>query len=193
MNIEFIIPHCKGRTYNMVSAMSSIAAQTNPSWKIHVVCDGVVDDIEYIRSVFSKLENIKYTTVDKHYGDWGHTPRNIGIRSATEDWVVFGGNDNYYAPCFVEKVIESVSMNPNLKFIYCDMIHSHYNYDFFKCKPLINQIDMGSFVSLTKFAKKILLNPVLYYADGQFVEDYIKKFCKEDEICYLPHVYYIHN
>ncbi len=192
MKIEFIISHYKGRTYQLLSTVSSIVAQSSPFWKIHIVCDGVVEDISYIQSVFPNFP-IRYSTLDKNYNDWGHTPKNFGIKNSTEEWLVLSGNDNYYVPVFVEKVLDSISKNPNLKFVYFDMVHSHYNYSFFKCRPFINQIDIGSFVSLARFAKEILLDPKLYYADGVFVENYVKKFCKEDEICYLPCVYYVHN
>jgi len=193
MKIEFILSHYIGRTYQLIMAISSIIIQTNNNWTLHIICNGPVDDIEFIKNIFSKFPNIRYSVLDKHYDDFGHTPKNYGLERALEDWVVMGNDDNYYTPCFVDEILKSISKNPNLKFIYCDMIHNHYEYNLFKCSPKIGQIDMGNVITLTKLSQQIPLNIDRYEADGIFVETYISKFCQEDNIHHIPRIYFVHN
>jgi glycosyltransferase involved in cell wall biosynthesis len=193
MNIEFIIAHYKDRRYNILSIMSSIVVQTNPNWSIHVVCDGVDDDIDFLKKTFPDFSNIKYSILDKRYNDVGHTPRNFGVKNSTSDWVVMCGNDNYYIPIFVNEMVKSIQENPKINFLYCDMIHNHYKYDLFKCLPISHHIDMGNMVTKTELAKQLPLDITRYDADGIFCGEYISKFCKEENIHYIPHILYVHN
>jgi hypothetical protein len=59
---------------------------------------------------------------------------------------------------------------------------------------VINKIDIGNFATRTKFSKQIRFNKGNYGADGDFVEEYISKFCKEsDSIKKINQALYVHN
>jgi hypothetical protein len=102
------------------------------------------------------------------------------------------GDDNYYTPNFVNEFISKI--NNNINFIYCDMIHNHINYKYFNSEPMINKIDIGNFAVRTEYAKLIKFNKGSYGADGEFVEEYVDKFCKEkNNIEKINAALYVHN
>ena len=193
MKINFILSYSPGRKYSMLSMMASIVAQTNPNWTIHVVCYGEID-LTYLQDVFSEFDNIKYSTIEREPNiPYSNSPKNYGLSTCTDEWLVFGADDNYYAPIFVDEMLKIINNNPKVNFIYFDMIHSYFGYTLFKCKPISHQIDMGSMVARTDLAKTL---PLLDRTDGDgiFAEEYVAKFCKEKEnIHYAEHVYFIHN
>lgn len=189
--IEFIIP-TYNRPYQLLTIIGSILSQSNPNWKIHIVADAVYDGYESIKKIFSNHNNIRFSELQGPNNDWGHTPRQYGLDNATEEWVVMSGDDNYYTPNFVEEFISQI--NNNINFIYCDMIHNHFKYSYFHSEPKINKIDIGNFAVRTNYAKTIKFNKGNYGADGEFVEEYIALFCKEEtQIKKINSALYVHN
>lgn len=186
--VEFIFPTFD-RNYELRSALHSILAQTNPDWKVNVVVDNpfrsiadvIVDDIDDPR--------VYITHLDDRYNNWGHTPREKGKQMSMADYVIMTGDDGYYMPTFVEELHKMSKDSPGM--IYWDMVHSHYDYQYFKCVPAFNQIDMGAFATRTDLAQQIKLN-TSYAADGEFVEDFKKKFPSE-AIVKINKVLFVHN
>lgn len=192
--IEFILP-----TYNrhnsLLSVLYALKAQTCNRWIAHVVIDGD-DNINLYKPIINSFKGdlqIKFTILSKRYNDWGHTPRNYGLENSTEKWVIMSGDDNYYIPIFVEKFLSIIDDNTN--FVYCDMIHNHYNYNsYFTCEPKLNKIDIGNFMIRSDYGKTLELITTEFGADGIYCEEYIKKYCKElNNIKYIKQALYVHN
>ena len=99
------------------------------------------------------------------------------------------GDDNYYVPTFVSELKKAAVNSPGM--IFWDMVHSHYGYSYFNCRPFFNQIDMGAFATRTDLAKKIKLGKG-FAADGTYVEDFKKKFPKE-KLTKINKVLFVHN
>lgn len=189
--IEFIIP-TYNRPYPLLTIIGSILSQNSTNWKIHIIADAIYPGYENIKQLFSNFDKIKFTELDGPHNDWGHTPRQYGLDNSTEEWIVMSGDDNYYTPNFVNEF--SSYMTNSTNFIYCDMIHNSYNYTYFTSAPRINKIDIGNFATRTKFSKLIPFNKKNYMADGEFVEEYISKFCKEpNSIQKINQALYVHN
>jgi len=189
MKVEFIIP-TYDREYELASMLASLVAQSDTNWFANVVCD--MDS----RHIFNHLgsddytdERIRYTFLDKRYNDWGHTPREIGKQASTADYIIMTGDDNYYTPNFVEELIFASKDNPGM--IYWDMVHSHYDYQYFKCEPRFNQIDMGAFATRRDLAQQLPLGKE-YAADGLFVENFKHMFPNE-RIVKINKVLFVHN
>jgi glycosyltransferase involved in cell wall biosynthesis len=190
--IEFVIPTYE-RTDHLMCIISSIRAQRSKKWKIHVVADcppeGTLDKIiEY----YKDDSRIKFTILPQRYNDWGHTPRNYGLEHATEDWVVMTGEDNYYAPVFVDNMLDAAS--PNSHFVFCNMVHNWTDHQYvpIDCQPKWGKIDVGNFMARREYAQQMRLDVTNMQADGVFVEEYIRKFPLKDVIK-INKLLYVHN
>jgi glycosyltransferase involved in cell wall biosynthesis len=194
--IEFIIPTYE-RTNHLMCLLNSLCAQTSRNWIAHVIADcppkDVLNSLEKIIKYFENEERIKFTILDKRYNDWGHTPRNICLKSATEKWVVMTGEDNYYTPKFVELFLEAADKNPNTTFVYCDMVHNWLKHEYIHIKSKIEygRMDIGNFMSRTKFSKEIQIDTSVADSDWKFVAEYVTSFGVN--LIYIPRTLYVHN
>ena len=194
MNIDFIIP-TYNRPEHLVTVLGSLMAQTSDRWRVHVIVDGSPEEtivrLKQIETFFND-QRIQWTYLDKRHNDWGHTPRQIGIDKSVEQWVVMTGEDNYYAPVFVEEVLREIT--PKVHFIYTDMVHNWINRQYYPIKTSLEfgKIDMGCYITRTKNAKQIRLKTDQEWADWYFVEDYLKQF-PEGKVKKVEKVIYVHN
>lgn len=191
MKIEFIIP-TYNRPNHLMCLLNSLMAQTSDRWTAHVVADCPPDGtLDKIIEYFKNETKIKFTILSERYDDWGHTPRNIGLQQATEDWVILTGEDNYYVPAFVGLFLKEVT--PQTHFVYCDMIHNWgTKYIYIVSKPEQGFIDIGNFMTLRKYSQQMQLDPKTHHADYLFVDDYLKKF-PYGKLRYIPKPLYVHN
>jgi glycosyltransferase involved in cell wall biosynthesis len=194
MNIDFIIP-TYNRPEHLVTVLGSLMAQTSDRWRAQVIVDGSPEEtivrLKQIETFFND-QRIQWTYLDKRHNDWGHTPRQIGVDNSTEQWVVMTGEDNYYAPVFVEEVLREIT--PKVHFIYTDMVHNWINRQYYPIKTSLEfgKIDMGCYITRTKNAKQIRLKTDQEWADWYFVEDYLKQF-PEGKVKKVEKVIYVHN
>lgn len=189
MLIEFIIPTFK-RYKPLRSILASLEAQTDDDWKVTVIIDDEyprVDILDVLKD-FDKTK-ITWTYSGKRYNDFGHTPREMIKQQSNADYIIMTGDDNYYTPNLIQEIKEVTKSKPGL--IFWDMVHSHYGYSFFKCAPHTHQIDMGAFATRTDLAKQIKLGTG-FAADGDFIEDFNKKFPNEAKMK-ISKVLFVHN
>ena len=191
--IEFIIP-TYARVNHLVTLLGSLRCQSNPNWTAHIVGDCPPDEIvEEIKKVvtFFNDPRIKFSTLDKRYQDWGHTPRQYGLDNATEEWVCMTGEDNYYVPEFVDKML---TQGVHHHFVYCDMVHNWSNQEYIPIKSTLQYgtIDIGNFITKTNMAQKIKLKTEFEHADWLFVEEFRRKF-EHAKVKKVAGVLYVHN
>ena len=194
MGIEFVIP-TYNRTDHLFTIVCSILAQTNPNWKIHIVGDNIPNEnLERLHSFLNVIKDhrIKFTNLEKRYNDWGHTPRNYGLKEATEEWVVLTGEDNYYVPHFIDGMLEGIKKNTN--FIYCNLVHNWVSNEYIPIKSELKygSIDIGNFMTKTKLAQELELDVTINQADWRFIDEYIQRF-KDGLIKKVEKVLYVHN
>jgi len=189
--IEFVIPTYQ-RTHHLMTMLNCLMAQSSTEWTAHVVADcppaGILDKVfDY----FMGEQRIKWTQLPRRFNDWGHTPRNTGLEQATGEWVCMTGEDNYYTPNFVAEVLSLAK--PDINFIYTDMIHNWSNneYNHIFCSPSVGRIDIGNAIFRTEFARQMKLNPSHITADGEFVEEYCRRF--PGNIAHICKPLYVHN
>lgn len=191
MKIEFVISS-HGRINNLNVSLSCLQSQLNKNWKAIVIVDGIKDGYENCVDYFSKDERIEFFFLEKQYRDFGNTPKNIGLQKCTEEWVVMTSDDNYYVPSFIDEILNNVTESTN--FIYCDMIHNGYNYQFFETHHSSHRIDVGIMVMRTILAKQLKLIENRIDSDGIFCNEYISKFCKDEKsIKKINKILYAHN
>jgi hypothetical protein len=173
--------------------LNSLCSQTSNEWEAHVIFDGYLDEeLNKIIQFFSNNSKIKFTVLDQRNNDFGHTPRNIGLEQCNKEWVIMTGDDNYYTPNFVQEVTKIIDIDT--KFVYCDMIHNGYDYQFFKTHHSSHYIDIGNMIMKTELAKQLKLDTNRIDADGELCNKYISNFCSNpDSIKKINKILYVHN
>lgn len=189
MLVEFIIPTYH-RPAPLACMLASLVAQTDGHWGANVVIDGT-DHLDEILGIINGFNDprIRHTVTDKRYNDWGHTPRELGKQMSTAEYIIMTGDDNYYTPNFVAEIRPLCEVKVGM--VYWDMVHSHYHYTYFKCRPAGGQIDMGAFATRRDLAQQIKLGTD-YAADGWFVEHFKEKFPLQ-HIAKVEKVLFVHN
>lgn len=197
MNIEFIIP-TYNRTNHLKTMICSLLAQTSSNWKAHIVADNPPEDInnENIKFVeFLNDDRIRYTKLDKRYNDWGHTPRNYGLKHSTEDYIVMTGEDNYYMPLFVEDFLKAV-YDKSIHFVYCNMVHNLTSNSYM---PMVTKfdlgwIDIGCCMYERKFINDLLLDTKIPESDYYFIMKYVTSLTHSFmPIIKIDKILYVHN
>ena len=191
MKIEFIIP-----TYNRPAHLSailwSLMAQSSPDWTAHVVADcpppGTLDNV---KQMFSNEPRIRFTDLETRHNDFGHTPRNVGLMTATEDLVCMTGEDNYYMPIFVEEILR-IAKHDQINMVFTDMVHN-WGKEYIYVPSLLaySHIDIGNVVFRTANANQMKLNPAHFSADWEMIENYLKRF--QGKPFHIKKVLYVHN
>ncbi len=190
--VEFIIP-----TYNRIEPLrcmlASLMAQNDEDWTAVVIQDSTEESgsFKVVASLGDK--RIKWFATEKRYNDFGHSLREIGKQQSKAEYIIMTGDDNYYTPNFVEELRtaynDAFRAQPGM--IYWDMVHSHYNYQFFQCRPHTHQIDMGAFATRRDLAQTIRLGTRMQ-ADGDYVEEFNIKFPREQKTK-INKILFIHN
>ena len=191
--IEFIIP-TYSRVSHLVALLGSLHCQSNPNWTAHVVADCPPEEIlEQMRTVvkFFNDPRIKLSSLEQRYQDWGHTPRQYGVDNATEEWVCMSGEDNYYVPHFVDRMLTE---GKDHHFVYCDMVHNWTDRQYIPIKSELKygMIDIGNFMCKTNMAQRIRLRTDMEHADFLFVEEFKNKF-EQARVKKVAGVLYVHN
>ena len=81
--------------------IASIAAQTFTDYELICLHDGPL--------LTSSVEMpCPVTCTDKHYGDWGHTPHDIGMKMATGEYILHFNCDNILYPNALEEIAKAI-------------------------------------------------------------------------------------
>jgi glycosyltransferase involved in cell wall biosynthesis len=192
-NIEFVIP-TYDRIDHLMCVISSIKAQTSPNWRIHVVADSPPPTVQLgkIAMYFEDDKRIRFTVLKERSNDWGHTPRNFGLKNCKEEWIIMTGEDNYYAPIFVEEFLKEQDKETN--FVFCNMVTNFTNNQYIpmQCKIELGFIDIGCFMVRPELAKQIgIETKYKEIADGVLADKYIKRF--GGKVKQILKVLYVHN
>lgn len=190
--IEFIIP-TYDRPEKLMIVLLSIKVQTMDAWKVHIVADAPYDGYEEVKNYFKNDDRFKFSELNGPHNDWGHTARNYGLVNCEEEWVVMSGDDNYYTPLFVETFLKNSVVENDINFVYCNLLHNWVNNEYIPIvsEPKIGRIDIGNFMTRSKFSKQLQLDVTKGNADGLFVEEYIEKF--KGNIIHINKFLYVHN
>ena len=153
----------------------SLLAQTYENFEIFIHHDGPLDDLN-LANEFRKLSP-KITFIDnlKKTGCWGfHHRHPTAMIEPHADWVLFTNEDNYYVPEFFNLMMKEVE-SKDTGMVYCNMIHSHYNWSAFETIPIVNRIDMGAFMSRMDLIKSTEWTDFSSGADGIYAAKIAQK------------------
>ena len=196
MGIEFIIP-TYNRTEHLFTIVCSILAQSNPNWKIHIVGDNIPqNNLDRLNSFLNVIndDRIRFTNLPERTNDWGHTPRNYGLEHATEEWIVMTGEDNYYAPVFVEYFLKEGEVDETI-FMYSNMVHNWTDHQYYpvSCELEYGKIDIGCYAFRKKYATNMKLDTTISHSDWTFAEKYMKINAPFGIAVKIDKILYVHN
>lgn len=175
--------------------ISSFIVQTNPNWLLYIIHDGPTP--EEITNVVTEFQDKRLILCEskERKGKWGHPNRKMMLQKIEcnpDDPILITNDDNFYVRTFVDKML--TGMTKAVGMVYCDMLHSYFDYNVFKTNPKMCGIDMGAFVVRADIAKKVGFNSVIMEADGIYCEEVVK-YCKENNyrVLKIDRVLFIHN
>lgn len=123
MIVSFVIPAYNVENY-ISKTLESLLKQTNKNFEIIVVNDGSTDKtLEVINNIFQENQFKNFKIINKENGGVS-SARNLGIKVAKGDYIVFLDGDDYVEEILVEKIaIFSKQFNPDIvtwKFLEVD-------------------------------------------------------------------------
>jgi hypothetical protein len=193
---SFIIP-CWEQTHLLKCLLQSIICQTYSNWEVILIHDGV--DLSHKSNLKEYLNDPRffYTSTSERYGYWGHKSRIIGTTLSLGDWIIHS-NDDYFVPILLEEIVNIISLNSEVNFIYWDMIlgkykneHSHNKKDYGHFIPKIQHsyMDWGQFTTKKEIISKYYIQYEEAAADGTLIEN-----MKHELIpAYIDKVLFVHN
>ncbi|MDI6840131.1 MAG: glycosyltransferase [bacterium] len=161
VNTSVIIP-THNRAYILKSCLNSLLNQTVQDYEIIIVDDASKDETPKLVKYFisTKNKNIKYLRLDKQSGPYA--ARNIGIKEAEGDIIIFIDSDIIVHPRFVEDHLRSHKKN---KKIYVQGMFKYTykigNFNFY----YPNAFCMGAFATGNVSVRKVWLEEVGRFSD----------------------------
>ncbi|OQW53492.1 MAG: hypothetical protein A4S09_07805 [Proteobacteria bacterium SG_bin7] len=116
LEIDAVIP-TYNRAETLSRAISSIVAQTYPVKNIWVIDDGSTDmTFEAVAEFEDQVQYVKTANLGVSHA------RNLGVGLSTSKWVAFLDSDDEWLPQKLEKQVEILRENPDLKLIHGEEI-----------------------------------------------------------------------
>ena len=112
--VSVIIPTFN-RAQSLKRAIDSVFAQSYKSWEILVIDNSSSDGTELILRQYNK-DKVKILSV-KNDGVIGYS-RNIGIQNAKGEIIAFLDSDDWWEPLKLEKCVEYLTSNKDVKIFY---------------------------------------------------------------------------
>jgi hypothetical protein len=178
--------------------MNSFLVQSDNRWMLHVIHDGpapqdVKDVINLPQYRDSRIEYMETPTVNGHYG---HPNRQIALKKIPlnhRDYVLMTNDDNYYIPKFVEYFLKECRRD-DVGFVYCDTLHSYYDYTVLSTEVQENHIDMGSFMVKLDVARRVGFTHIHLSADGTYAVE-CANYCRvrRFRLVHIAKPIFIHN
>jgi glycosyltransferase involved in cell wall biosynthesis len=166
----------------------SFRAQTYSNWEAVVVHDGPGP---VARDVVAAIgdDRVRLIETPERKQQYGHPWRDLGIFACTGDYIGLTNGDNYYAPVYFEWMLHLLTAR-GADLVYCDMVHSHFQWSAFGCAPAKGTIDLGCWVARADLVKATPWRDHGFLGDGTYVEDLCRK---ATTVMRIPKPLFVHN
>ncbi len=169
--------------------IASLQSQTHRNWEAVIVHDGPVS--AEVRPAWLKLQEldsrVRLEEAQHRAGDHGHHWRRPYALTLDADYIAFSNDDNYYAPVFLEQLLEEAVKGAEM--VYCDMVHSHRKWRAIAAKPLRGYMDMGNWICRRERIQATEWTDFSFAADWH----YFRKIYVEVGATRVPAVLFVHN
>lgn len=171
------------------SLISCILAQSFKDFELLIIHDGP-DGAESSEAVAKSFgdSRVRFHVTDHRFNDYGHSLREMSTAMCQGEFVGHTNDDNYYVPCYFERMMPPLLSN-HADFVYCDMIHSHFNYAIFPTTPKQCAIDAGGWIARKSNLPEKWLDKG-WCGDGYYVEQILKTGARPVKV---PGVLFVHN
>lgn len=147
---------------------ASLSAQTYPHWQAVIVHDGPVPDsrVREWSDLARQDHRIHLVQTPERKGDHGHHWRRQYALSLPGEFVGFSNDDNYLVPVFLEALLSKALEGNDL--VYCDMLHSHRQWEIIQAAPKRGFIDMGNWLCRRRLVEEVEWTDFSFAADWQY-------------------------
>jgi hypothetical protein len=153
-----------------------LRAQTYSNWEAIIVHDGpngvhgqTIDAIGDAR--------LRWLETPERKQQHGHPWRAYGISLARGDYIGLSNGDNYYVPVYFEAMLNAL-LTHHAQFAYCDMIHSHREWQPYPTEPHSGRLDLGAWVANAELVKATPWTDMGFNGDGTFIEALVARAAK---------------
>lgn len=166
----------------------SMRAQTWRNWKLKILHDGPGSGMF---KFFSGLHDprVEFQETAERRGKFGHPWRQQAIAASRGDYITLTNADNYYAPVFVEAMLGAL-VHQRADFAYCNFVHSHQNWKFFKSEPRKSKLDLGAWMARGDLVRGVPFDSFEFNGDGQYID---RLTAKAGKIVKLDQSLLVHN
>jgi hypothetical protein len=179
--------------------ISSLLLQTHTHWRLLLIHDG--PNNTGLKNLIPADHRVAYVETKDRLGNWGHGWRHWALEKlrdnrgeyAKTDQVVVTNADNYYAPVFIEKMLEGFEI-PGAVATYCDkMVHSYVNWEILQVRMEQGHVDCGGVMIRKEAACKAgWRDTISHSSDWTFINDVLKANNMSNFIK-IPGCLFIHN
>lgn len=177
--------------------------QTEKNWILTVIHDGPSAEFELIMASFETQtpKQVFHKTTEHRYKDYGHTLRDIGLKSVTGEYVLLTNADNYFIPKAIEFMNEALNQN-DADVVMFDMIHSHTRpggrnlppYSYFETNYARRSIDISAAIVKSELARMAGFRDNTHDGDATYFGDIVNmKAPLPLSILKIPRVLFVHN
>ena len=119
--VSIITPTC-GRLEGLTQAIASVDAQQYLHWEHLIISDGDFESVRQLQSANRELRRRFYVTPPiRHFGNY---QRNIGIRHARGEFLVFLDDDNVLYPQALSIMLQGFE-HGNIDLVFCPIDYDH--------------------------------------------------------------------
>ena len=151
--VSVIVPIYNVQEY-LIGCLESISNQTIKDIEIICVNDGSTDESGSLLETFALKDNRIRVVHQKNKGPG--SARNVGLDMAKGEYIAFCDSDDYWHPCFLEKLLPLFNQY-NADVVGAKLIHTSEKYklqfkdlSFFKSKIFVSETPMVDFLRITK-------------------------------------------
>lgn len=137
-----------------------------------------IDEISYLFSP-GQIEYLETPTRlhnESTREGWGHPQKHLAIQTTEEKYIKFDNMDNYMVPRCLEIALSAIEKS-NADLVLYNTLHNYENvmgdgkgaYNVLNTSPVLNRVDVSSFIVKTDLAKKTGWNDHSTGGDGIFI------------------------